>query len=469
MATSAIPRAIFGDQGFLAPDEDAILAGAQADIDTAFGGGLDPDLSTPEGQIASTETAIVGNKNAQFLWFCSQVDPAFNSGRMQDGIGRIYFIDRIAGRPTVQSCVCTGLVNTTIPTGALAEDPDTGVQWTTQQATTIPIGGSVTVNFAAIVNGPTVGPVTLDIKTTVFGWDTVTPSGGATIGRNVESRSEFEDRRRLSTAKNSTGHLPSIRGTVLGVTGVSDAFVTENNTGSPQTIGGVSIAATSLYVAALGGTDLDVATAIWTKKAPGCGYNGNTTVNVFDPGQSIPPYPVTFTRPSLVSFAAVVTIDNSVLVPSDAQTQVQNAIIGAFAGADGGSRAKIGTVMLASRYYAPVVNLGIWAAGLVNLKIGRRGGAATISGTISGSTLTAGTLTSGTLAVGQLLSGTGVTVGTLISGLLSGTGGVGTYSVSVSQTAPVETIVATSLVDSVTLNINEAPVIAPADISLTLV
>lgn len=55
------------------------------------------------------------------------------------------------------------------------------------------------------------------------------------------------------------------------------------------------------------------------------------------------------------------------------------------------------------------------------------------TGVISGTTLTASVVT-GTIAVGQLITGTGVTAGTVITSLGSGTGGAGTYTVSVSQT-----------------------------------
>ncbi len=61
--------------------------------------------------------------------------------------------------------------------------------------------------------------------------------------------------------------------------------------------------------------------------------------------------------------------------------------------------------------------------------------AASFTGSISGTTLTVSSVASGTLAVGQLIDGTGVTDGTYISALGSGTGGTGTYTVSPSQTA----------------------------------
>jgi hypothetical protein len=56
-----------------------------------------------------------------------------------------------------------------------------------------------------------------------------------------------------------------------------------------------------------------------------------------------------------------------------------------------------------------------------------------VTGSIAGTLLTVTGVASGSLAVGQVLSGTGVTSGTYISALGSGTGGTGTYTISPSQ------------------------------------
>lgn len=70
--------------------------------------------------------------------------------------------------------------------------------------------------------------------------------------------------------------------------------------------------------------------------------------------------------------------------------------------------------------------------------------AAVVTGAISTTTLTVSAVTSGALAVGQLLSGTGVTAGTYITALGTGTGGTGTYTVSVSQTVSSTAITGTT-------------------------
>jgi hypothetical protein len=66
--------------------------------------------------------------------------------------------------------------------------------------------------------------------------------------------------------------------------------------------------------------------------------------------------------------------------------------------------------------------------------------AAVVTGSISATTLTVTAVTSGTLFVGQYISGTGVTSGTAITAFGTGTGGVGTYTVSPSQTVSSTTI-----------------------------
>ena len=56
------------------------------------------------------------------------------------------------------------------------------------------------------------------------------------------------------------------------------------------------------------------------------------------------------------------------------------------------------------------------------------------TGTISTTTLTVSAITSGTIALNSTITGTGISTGTKITAFGTGTGGVGTYTVSVSQT-----------------------------------
>lgn len=66
--------------------------------------------------------------------------------------------------------------------------------------------------------------------------------------------------------------------------------------------------------------------------------------------------------------------------------------------------------------------------------------AATATGTITTTVFNAASALTGTFYVGQILSGTGVTAGTYITSFGTGTGGLGTYNVSVSQSVASTTI-----------------------------
>ena len=248
-------------------------------------------------------------------------------------------------------------------------------------------------------------------------------------------------------------------------------------TGTTINLGGVVINPKSIYAAVAGGDALAVATAIWSKKNPGCGYTGNTTETVYDtsppygsPGR---PYSVTFEIPADVDIYFNVPISTSGAVQSNATTLIQNAILNAFTGGDGGLPAQIGTQVWASRYYAGITNLGEWAQlEPIGLATSNDTPIAVFVGSITNATLTVASFTSGSgsLAANQVLQGTGVAVGTFILSQIGGTPGeTGTYLVSIAQAVTTGTTfdaipVASS---SFTMNIAQVPVTTAANINVT--
>ena len=82
-----------------------------------------------------------------------------------------------------------------------------------------------------------------------------------------------------------------------------------------------------------------------------------------------PSYTVQFTRASPTPIYIAVTLQSSSAVPATAETEIQAAILSAFEGEDGGSRARIGGKLFASRYYAAVAALGTWVQ-IVEITIG---------------------------------------------------------------------------------------------------
>ena len=493
---TAVPFPTFGANGFVAPLESAILTGVQADINSAFGGVLNFTTSagaitnpTPQGQLANSLAAIIGSVNSMFVLYTNLVDPAYSFGRMQDAIGRIYFLSRNPSTSTLVLATCTGLVGVTIPVGARAQDANGNIYQATQSGV-IGSNGTVSIPFAAVTAGPIVcaaGALSI-IYQAIPGWDAITNAAAGVTGTSVEAASAFETRRFASVAQNSIGALGSIRGAVLSVPNVIDCYVTENALNTTATVGGVSLLPNSLYVAVEGGLAAAVAQAIFLHKPPGAVYNGNTTVTVYDTQSGYtPPYPsynVTFQTPINLPISFAVTMANNGSVPSNALALIQAALVLAFSGQDvvgytptggvvNGAPVRIGGTVLASRFYPTLTNL--WpGAQVVSILIGSPNNAgATFNGSISGTTLTVTSVSAGALAVGQIVDDlTGVVLpGTTIVSQTSGTaGGAGAYVVSVTQTVAAETMYGVAATASECfVNINQYPAIAAGNITLTLV
>jgi len=477
-----VPAPTFGPTGFVVPPDSAILAGVSADINAAFGGNLNLAPETPQGQLAASFTAVISDCYANFLLYTQLVDPAFSSGRMQDAIARIYFLTRLPAQATAVTCTCVGLQNTVIPTGALAQAQDGNIYSCTGGGT-IPVGGSISLQFACVTSGPIPCPANTltSIYRAIPGWDTINNPSAGVVGSNVETRAAFELRREQTVEANSVTMIGSIIGAVAQVPGVLDYYGYDNATAAPVTIQGQTIAANSIYICVAGGVALAVAQAILSKKGPGCAYTGSTTVTAFDsnPLFSAPiAYSVSFQIPTTLDIVFAVSIKNSSAVPSNAVALIQGAIANTFAGISAdlddvatlSTKARIGATLYASDYMPNIAALGAWAR-VISIGIGSKNTtAAVVTGSIAATTMTVTAVTSGTLAVGQQVSGTGVSPGTFITALGTGTGGTGTYTVGISQTVGSETLTAVApSLTNLTVNINQIPSYTPANTVVTFV
>jgi hypothetical protein len=67
---------------------------------------------------------------------------------------------------------------------------------------------------------------------------------------------------------------------------------------------------------------------------------------------------VTYNIPTPTPIFFLVQIQNSAALPASIVTLVQTAVVNSFVGADGSQRARIGALLLASKFYAPVSLIG---------------------------------------------------------------------------------------------------------------
>ncbi|WP_369788289.1 baseplate J/gp47 family protein [Rouxiella sp. WC2420] len=360
--TTSVPSVTFSTTGVTAPDELDVLNGRLSDLSSSLGSAMSTSLTTPQGQMAMSEAAIIGDKNDQILAFANQVNPDYSSGRFQDAIGRIYFMTRIAAAGTVVSATCTGLVNTLIPAGSAAQD-DAGYIYYSLADAIIGTDGTATVSFQNVTTGEiacAAGNLNTIYKA-VDGWSGVINASAGTVGNDVESRANFEYRRKNSVAANAVNSVQAVYAALLAVDGVLDAYVIDNPTGEAVSVGetSYSIPANCIYAAVVGGTASDIATALWTKKSTGCSYVGNTSSTVYDDNYSDPKpsYTPSWVTPTTTPIYFNVEIEANDSLPQNIISLIQDAIVSAFNGDDGGSRARIGATIYSGRYYNSVFSV----------------------------------------------------------------------------------------------------------------
>lgn len=390
MATS-VPPITFTSAGVVLPTDAAILAGRQEDINTSFGGDVNPSLNTPQGQIASSDSAIISDTNSAIAYVINQLDPRYAEGRFQDAIGGYYFMTRNPAVATVVIATVGGIPGTNIPAGSLALDTSQNI-YILLGAVTIGPGGTVAAEFANASTGPIpCAPGTLiKIFQTVPGWDTITNASAGILGAYVESPQEFELRRQNSVAINSHGTVDNILANVYAVAGVLDCYVRDNPSGMTVIYGATNypLAPHSVYIAVVGGTASAIAQAIWTFKDGGCSYSawpnypGGTTVpgegsvetvTVYDQqpeyAPDYPEYGVSFVVPVATPVYFAVTVTNVGSLPSDYVTLIQNAIISQFNGQSGSTPERIASFILALNYVGSILN-SVQGLTLVSVLVG---------------------------------------------------------------------------------------------------
>lgn len=377
---TAVPDVTITENGLLVPDVSDVLAGRLTDMSTALGGGASQSLSSPQGQIAQSDTEIIAQVYDKLLCLFNQINPDFSTGRLQDGFGRIYFMDRISAQGTVVTATCIGQVGTTIPAGSTAVDTK-GYIYRSIDIATIPASGSIDVQFVNNTAGPipcAAGALN-QIYRSVSGWDAITNVSPGVVGVDVESRIAFETRRKQSVARNSRNQDASTLAALLATNGVLDAYVWSNRAAETVNKGTTNfpVLAHSIYICVYGGTDEDVAKSIFQTYNPGANLNGTTHYTVYDNVNYLPPYPsydMQWLKASPTRVYFKVQIDRSLNPPSDITTKVKNMIISVFNGEyEGIGKARIASTINSGKYYAPTISINSDTVNVLLLQVSLNG------------------------------------------------------------------------------------------------
>lgn len=353
--------------GLQAPDTSEIREGVADDWKQAF---FDPDLppldtepTTPAGQLIDAEVAEIEAKNAELLYLSNMFNPNVSDGRWQDALGYIYFLQRKIDEPTVVTCQLTGLNGTAIPYGALVQSLN-GYTLICNRSVTIGQGGgggsTAETTFRVSENGPIEIPphsVTA-IVTTIPGWDTVDNEAAGAVGRDLETRSEFEARRAASVAANAHGSTGALFGTIANIPGVLDVQVLENIGPVPIIKFGVEVPAHGVTICVAGGEDGAIAEAIYNKKGNGADTGGNTTIVHTAADYHNAVYEFRILRPDPVNFWIKVMLGPTSVPTATQIAALKEALYQDFYGLNvtsGNARIGFASTVYASRFYCPAM------------------------------------------------------------------------------------------------------------------
>lgn len=357
--------------GFSADDVAAVRAAVAQAWKQAFKSDgkteLNTEPETPAGQLVDSQTASIVQKDSEILYLANMLNPLKATGIFQDALAEIYFLQRKPAIPSSAVIKCTGLPGTVIPVSAQVMSTADDTVWQNTEAVTIGADGTCECVFecqSAGLISAAAGTLSR-INTMVAGWDTAVNEAAAVVGQNAETQGAFEARRYASVGLNSRGTISAVYARVANCSNVVSCIVRENKTNMPIEIDGYYLKAHSVFVSVVGGSDEDIAEAIYNSCSAGCDYNGNTTVSVTDSATKAVEN-VIFYRPEEFDVYVKVTLQGKDTLPDEYKKTVKTAVYDNFYGESaatiGGDpilRVAPGDTVLASRFIPSVLDSGI--------------------------------------------------------------------------------------------------------------
>jgi hypothetical protein len=322
--------------GVIVPDTAVISEDVIGEFQETFGTDLVTTPNTPQGLLIVSETAArtaVADNNAALA---NQINPNVSGGVYLDALLALTGSERTKDTPSVVTVNITGVSGTVIPQGSQAQDSIYGNLFQTTQTVTI-VDGAATVVMNSVLNGPIAAEASTltQIVSNVLGWETVTNPDAAVLGTVTQSDEQARFLRRVTLFAQGASTAGAIISALYLTTGVTSVFFQENVLPTTEVINGVTMVGHSIYACVDGGSDLDVATAIQSKKSAGASYNNggsmtNVSQNVTVPfsGQVIA---VLFDRPDVIEIGVAVTVIQTQPV-QDPVTAAQQAILNYAAG-----------------------------------------------------------------------------------------------------------------------------------------
>lgn len=256
------------------------LAYLQDKFKSIYGSDIYIYPDSQDGQFLALLAQTVYDGNMADIDVFNGYSPAFAQGAALSSQVKINGIRRSASSNSTAVVEISGVVGTTITNGIVVDTNKN--QWNLPATVEIPLAGVVSVTATAQNSGAitAIAGSINQIGTPTQGWQSVTNPAAATPGTPVQTDAALRKKQAASTPISALTPLQAIKAAVASVSGIGRNEIYENNT---DTADANSIPRKSICVVAEGGDITAIAQAIATKKAPGTGTYGTTSVLVTDP------------------------------------------------------------------------------------------------------------------------------------------------------------------------------------------
>lgn len=273
---------IISATGLTTATKAELLAQYTLGYQSIYGFDINLESDTPDGQMMNLFIQSVLDVEDLLTQIYNMFDPDNAIGVVLDQRVAINGIQRQIGTYTITPATIGvsspvnlyGLDQAVQPVYTVADNA--GNKWQLQVTQLGVMAGSYIYNFQAAEPGAVLTvPNTITIPVTiVLGVSSINnPTTYTTLGINEESDAALKIRRQRSVSLASQGYLKGLLAALENITGVTSAFVYENNS---STTNGDGVPGHSIWVIVAGtGAASEIANAIYTKRNAGCGMFGS--------------------------------------------------------------------------------------------------------------------------------------------------------------------------------------------------
>jgi len=316
------------NSGIIVPDTSTIKETVQTEYQTALGLDLSLEDSTPQGRLIDIETDARSGVIENNALVANLFNIKMAYGTALDALGANFGLERQAATSSSVTATITGVANTVIPAGSQAAT-QAGDLFYAENNITIPVGGSVTATFLSVEKGAIPCPANSLTKIIdgTLGWETITNTDAAILGQTKESDASFKQKFDNNGLFTGSSILEDYKNELSKVENVISSFIYDNGTGSTITYDTVSIAPHSVYACVDGGTNADVAYALFRRKSAGSDWAGTDVTQTVQDSVYGVNYTVKFDRPDNISIYYDVTYDIGTNSSSNPDEAITNAIL----------------------------------------------------------------------------------------------------------------------------------------------